>query len=189
MGKAIIFSAPSGSGKTTIAKYLLNKHTEKLGFSISACTRDKRGRSEQHGKDYYFLSIQEFKDHIDKGDFLEWEEVYPGGYYGTLKSEVQRLWDLGKAVVFDVDVKGGVNLKSYFGDDALSIYVKIPSMEELERRLRERGTDSEESISKRLYKANFEMTFQNRFDIVLVNNVLEESLEEAERLVMDFIKA
>lgn len=189
MGKAIIFSAPSGSGKTTIAKYLLSKYPDLLGFSISACTRDKRGRSEEHGKDYYFLSIDEFRSKIEDNAFAEWEEVYPGGYYGTLVTEIERLWAQGKTIIFDVDVKGGVNLKKYFDKNALSIYVKIPSIEELERRLRERGTESEDSISKRLYKAKFEMSFQNKFDIILVNEDLDKVLLEAEKLVLEFIQS
>lgn len=185
MEKAIIFCAPSGSGKTTIVKHLLQKF-DNLGFSISACTRDRRGRAEVHGKDYYFLSIEEFQAHIEKDNFVEWEEVYPGGYYGTLKSEVERLWAEGKIVIFDVDVKGGVKLKEYFGEKALAIYVKVPTIEELERRLRGRGTETEESLSKRLYKMKFEMTFQNRFDVVLVNDELETSLEKAEALFTQF---
>lgn len=165
-GKAIIFCAPSGSGKTTLVKHLLSQYSN-LGFSISACTRDKRGRNEIHGKDYYFLSIEEFQENIRANAFVEWEEVYPGGYYGTLKSEVERLWNEGKNVIFDVDVKGGLKLKEYFGEDALAIFVKVPSIEELEARLRSRGTETEESLSKRLYKVKFEMSFQDKFDVVL----------------------
>ena len=187
-GKTIIFCAPSGSGKTTIVKHLLAKFEQNLGFSISACTRDRRGRNEVHGKDYYFLSIDEFRQKIEENAFVEWEEVYPGGYYGTLKSEVERLWGQGKNIIFDVDVKGGLKLKEYFGDDALAIFVKVPSMEELERRLRSRGTETEESLSKRLYKVKFEMTFQNRFDVVLLNDDLETSLEKAESLYTTFVK-
>lgn len=187
IGKAIIFCAPSGSGKTTIVKHLLQKFTANLGFSISACTRDKRGRNETHGKDYYFLSIDEFRTSIEKDEFIEWEEVYAGGYYGTLKSEVERLWNEGKNVIFDVDVKGGMKLKNYFGDKALAIYVKVPSLEELERRLRERGTETEESLSKRLYKMKFEMSFQDKFDVILVNNELDIALEKAENLYENFV--
>ena len=129
-GKALIFSAPSGSGKTTIVKHLLEKNPD-LGFSISASTRDKRGRTESHGKDYYFLSPEEFKRKIDANEFIEWEEVYEGNFYGTLKSEIERIWQLGKDVIFDVDVKGGLNLKKYFGDRALAVFVKVPSLEVL----------------------------------------------------------
>ena len=162
-GKVIIFSAPSGSGKTTIVKHLLAQN-EDLGFSISACTRDKRGREEVHGKDYYFLTPEVFKSHIDNDDFVEWEEVYEGNFYGTLKSEIQRLWDDNKNVIFDVDVKGGLALKNYFGDNALAIFVQVPSEEILIQRLKDRQTESENSISRRLYKAQFEMSFANQFD-------------------------
>jgi len=186
-GKAIIFCAPSGSGKTTIVKHLLDKYSN-LGFSISACTRDKRGRNEENGKDYYFLTIHDFKERIDNEEFVEWQEVYPGAYYGTLKTEIERLWAEGKNVIFDVDVKGGVNLKNYFGDAALAIYVKVPSMEELERRLRSRGTDSEDSISRRLYKMKFEMEFQNRFDVILLNDDIETSWQKAEELYESFVR-
>jgi guanylate kinase len=184
-GKAIIFSAPSGSGKTTIVQHLLANNPD-LGFSISASTRDKRGRTEQHGKDYYFLSPQEFKKKIDNKEFIEWEEVYEGNFYGTLKSEIERLWRENKNVIFDVDVKGGISLKEYFGDKALAIFVKVPSMEILKERLRDRGTESEESLSRRLFKAKFEMSFENRFDKVLVNESLEKSLSEARRLYEQF---
>lgn len=185
-GKAIIFCAPSGSGKTTIVKHLISKYNN-LGFSISACTRDKRGRNEENGKDYYFLSIHDFKERIDNEEFIEWQEVYPGAYYGTLKSEIERMWGEGKNVIFDVDVKGGLNLKKYFKDDALAIYVKVPSMEELERRLRSRGTEDEDSISRRLYKMKFEMEFQDKFDVVLLNDDLEHSLQKAEELYESFV--
>lgn len=184
-GKAIIFCAPSGSGKTTIVKHLLDKYSN-LGFSISACTRDKRGRNEENGKDYYFLDIHDFKERIDNEEFIEWQEVYPGAYYGTLKTEIERLWDAGKNVIFDVDVQGGMNLKKYFGDAALAIYVKVPSMEELERRLRARGTDSEDSISRRIYKMKFEMEFQNRFDVILLNDDIDHSWQKAEELYEKF---
>lgn len=184
-GKAIIFCAPSGSGKTTLVKHLLEVNNN-LGFSISACTRDKRGRNEVHGKDYYFLSIEEFNKKIDENAFVEWEEVYPGGYYGTLKTEIERLWSQGKNVIFDVDVKGGLRLKEYFGDQALAIFVKVPSMEELEKRLINRGTETEESLSKRLYKVKFEMAFQNRFDVVLLNDDLESSFKKTEDVYKSF---
>lgn len=185
-GKAIIFSAPSGSGKTTIVKHLVSKMPN-LGFSISACTRDKRGRSEENGKDYYFLTAEAFKNKIDEDAFIEWEEVYEGNFYGTLKEEIQRIWDSGKHVIFDVDVKGGLNLKKYFGDKALAIFVKVPSLEVLKQRLNDRGTESEESLSRRLYKAKFEMGFEDQFDVTIVNDDKEKSLIEAERLVLDFL--
>lgn len=184
-GKAIIFSAPSGSGKTTIVKHLLEKNPD-LGFSISASTRDRRGRSEEHGKDYYFLTPEEFKQKIDSDDFIEWEEVYAGNFYGTLKSEIERIWKLGKNVIFDVDVKGGLNLKKYFGDRALAVFVKVPSIEMLKERLNDRGTETSESLSRRLFKANFEMSFQDKFDVVLINENLEKSLSEAQRLYNEF---
>jgi guanylate kinase len=186
-GKAIIFSAPSGSGKTTIVKHLLKTNPD-LGFSISASTRDKRGRTEQHGKDYYFLTPLDFKEKIDQDAFVEWEEVYEGNFYGTLKSEIERIWKEGRNVIFDVDVKGGIALKKYFGDRALSIFVKVPSVEVLKERLHDRGTETSESLSRRLFKAQFEMTFQNEFDVVLVNENLEKSLAEAQQLYNDFKK-
>ena|SRR5690554_1044991 len=186
-GKALIFSAPSRSGKTTIVKHLLNNNPN-LGFSISACTRDKRGRKEENGKDYYFLTPDEFKKKIDNDEFIEWEEVYAGNFYGTLKTEIERIWAEGKHVIFDVDVKGGLNLKQYFKDRALAIFVKVPSIEELEGRLNDRNTDTPASISQRLFKAKFEMQFENKFDVTLVNNDLEESLKEAQRLVDEFIQ-
>lgn len=184
-GKALIFSAPSGSGKTTIVKHLLQNNTD-LGFSISASTRDKRGRTEQHGKDYYFLSPEEFRQKIDANEFIEWEEVYEGNFYGTLKSEIERLWSEGKNVIFDVDVKGGLSLKKYFGDKALAVFVKVPSIEVLKERLKDRGTESEESLSRRLFKAKFEMGFEDKFDVVLVNEDREKSLAEAQKLYDDF---
>lgn len=184
-GKALIFSAPSGSGKTTLVKYLLQNNTD-LGFSISASTRDKRGRTEQDGKDYYFLSPEEFKKKIDNDEFIEWEEVYEGNFYGTLKSEIERLWKEGKNVIFDVDVKGGLSLKKYFGDKALAVFVKVPSLDVLKERLKDRGTESEESLSRRLFKAKFEMSFENKFDVVLINEVKEKSMAEAQRLYDTF---
>ncbi|CAM3880376.1 guanylate kinase [Aquirufa aurantiipilula] len=184
-GKLIIFSAPSGSGKTTIVKELI-KNNSNLGFSISACTRDKRGRSEENGKDYYFLTPEEFRQKINEDAFVEWEEVYPGAYYGTLKSEIERIWASGKHVIFDVDVKGGLALKKYYGDRALAIFVKVPTLEILEERLRSRGTESEEALSKRIFKMKFEWSFQSQFDVILVNDKLEEAIEEAQSLFDDF---
>jgi len=186
-GKALIFSAPSGSGKTTIVQHLLKNNSD-LGFSISASTRDKRGRTEKDGKDYHFLTPEQFKQKIDQDEFIEWEEVYAGNFYGTLKTEIDRIWEEGKNVIFDVDVKGGINLKKYFGEKALAIFVKVPSIEILKTRLLERGTESDESLSRRLFKAKFEMTFQDKFDVVLVNEDLEKSLQEADRLYREFKK-
>ena len=185
-GKAFIFAAPSGSGKTTIVKYL-TENNPNLGFSISASTRDRRGRTEENGKDYYFLSKEEFKRKIDEDAFVEWEEVYEGNFYGTLKSEIERVWDNGKHVIFDVDVKGALNLKQYFGDKALAVFVKVPSIDVLKQRLKGRGTESEESLSRRLYKAEFEMSFEDKFDVTLVNAGLEESYWQAQKLVDDFL--
>lgn len=184
-GKALIFSAPSGSGKTTIVKHLVQNNPD-LGFSISASTRDRRGRTETNGKDYYFLSPEDFKKKIDNDEFIEWEEVYEGNFYGTLKSEIDRIWAQGKNVIFDVDVKGGINLKRYFGAKALAIFVKVPTIEMLKERLHARGTESSDSLSRRLFKAKFEMSFQDKFDVVLVNNDLSTSLREAQMLYDDF---
>ena len=186
MGKVIIFSAPSGSGKSTIVNYLLSRGLG-LEFSISATCRSPRGE-ERHGKEYYFFSTDEFRQKIDKDDFLEWEQVYPGGYYGTLKSELERIWAKGHTVVFDVDVVGGVNIKKIFGERALSIFVQAPSVEVLRQRLESRGTDSAEKIEERVAKAEYEMTFADKFDIVVVNDKLESALEQAEKAVRDFLK-
>ncbi len=186
-GKLIVFSAPSGSGKTTIVKELLAQNPN-LGFSISACTRDKRGRSEQNGQDYYFMTPDEFRQKIDEEAFVEWEEVYPGAYYGTLKSEIERIWASGKHVIFDVDVRGGLALKNYYKERALAIFVKVPSLEILEDRLRSRGTETEESLSKRIFKMKFEWSFQDKFDVVLVNDQLEIAVEEAQQLFENFTR-
>jgi guanylate kinase len=186
-GKAIIFSAPSGSGKTSLVKELM-KQVPNLGFSISACTRDKRGRHEVHGRDYYFLSIDEFKNKIDQEEFVEWEEVYAGNFYGTLKEEVHRIWKEGKAVIFDVDVKGGLALKKYFGEQALAIFVKVPSLDVLESRLNDRGTETEESLSRRIYKAKFEMTFEAQFDVTVFNDDFTRSSADTVALVTEFLK-
>jgi len=180
-GKLIIFSAPSGSGKTTIVKQLLANNSN-LGFSISACTRDKRGKAETDGQDYYFLTPDEFRQKISEDAFVEWEEVYPGTYYGTLKSEIERIWASGKHVIFDVDVKGGLALKNYYQERALAVFVKVPSLEVLEERLRSRGTETEESLSKRINKMKFEWSFQAKFDVILLNDQLEDAVLEAQRL-------
>jgi guanylate kinase len=185
-GKLIIFSAPSGSGKTTIVRHLLATNPT-LGFSISACTRDRRGRSEQNGKDYYFLTPDEFKQKIDNDEFVEWEEVYTGAFYGTLKSEIERLWANGQHVLFDVDVQGGLKLKEYYKEKALAVFVKVPDEDTLRDRLIGRGSETEDSLSKRLFKVHFEMSFQNRFDTVLVNDNLTDTLTKAQALVDDFV--
>lgn len=160
-----------------------------LGFSISACTRDKRGRTEENGKDYYFLTPDEFRQKVENHEFVEWEEVYEGAFYGTLKAEIERIWSLGKVAIFDLDVKGGLSIKDYYGDKALTIFVKVPTIEDLHNRLQNRGTESADSISRRLFKVNFEWGFQDQFDVILLNDNLEKSLEDAEKLVGDFIKA
>ena len=185
--KLIIFSAPSGAGKTTIVKHLLAKYPEALGFSISACTRDKRGRTEVHGKDYYFMSKEEFEDKIRQEEFVEWEQVYSGAYYGTLKSEVQRIWAEQKAVIFDVDVQGGLKLKEYYGDRALAVFVKVASIDVLKERLQERNTESDAKIDTRLAKASYEMSFESQFDVVLLNEDLGKTLLEAEKMTEKFL--
>ncbi len=184
-GKLIIFSAPSGSGKTTIVRYLLTKKLN-LEFSISACSRQKR-ENEVHGRDYYFISPEDFKIKINKNEFLEWEEVYPDHYYGTLKTEVERIRNKGNHVLFDIDVMGGLNIKQQFGDDALAVFVQPPSIEELEIRLNKRNTDKADKISKRIEKAAHELSFAHRFDKILINDHLEKSLLEAEILVNTFL--
>ena len=184
-GKLLIFSAPSGSGKTTIVRHLEKTNID-LEFSISACTRDRRGRKEKHGKDYYFYTPDEFRDMIDRQEFVEWEEVYPGAYYGTLKREIDRIWDKSHHVIFDVDVKGGLNLKKAYGKKALSIFVKVPSLDVLEERLRSRGTESEDNISQRLFKAKFEMGFMDEFDVILENDDLDKTLAKAQAIYDQF---
>ena len=187
MGKLIIFSAPSGSGKSTLVNYLLNQPEANYAFSVSCTSRAPRG-TEQHGKDYYFLSPEEFRRRIANDEFLEYEEVYTDKFYGTLKSEVERLSDEGYTVLFDVDVKGGVNIKKFYGERALSIFVQPPSIEELSRRLHNRGTDAEEVIQTRLAKAEYELTFASQFDRVIVNDDLETAKAEVLAVVKDFLK-
>lgn len=186
MNKVIIFSAPSGSGKTTLVKHCLHVFPQ-LQFSISATTRALRGE-EIHGKDYFFLSVEEFKKLISEDAFVEFEEVYHDKFYGTLKSEVERTWSEGKVVIFDVDVVGGVNLKKIFGEQALSIFIAPPSIEELERRLISRATDDLETIKTRVAKAQHEMSYADDFDVIVVNDDLEVSKKEIERLVEKFIE-
>ncbi len=185
-GKLIIFSAPSGSGKTSIVQGLLKK-IPGLEFSISATSRRPR-KGEVHGKDYYFISPDEFRKKIKNNEFVEWEEVYPDNYYGTLKSELQRIWNSGKHVIFDVDVVGGMNIKKQFPDISLSIFVTVPSFEELEKRLRKRFTESKESLLNRLGKAKEEMSYADLFDTRLLNEDLEKSIQEAEKIVRGFIE-
>ena len=183
--KAFIFSAPSGSGKSTIVRHILDLHPE-MEFSVSATSRSPRGR-EVDGEDYWFLTEEEFRSRIAEDGFVEFEEVYPGRFYGTLKSEIERIWNAGHVVIFDVDVKGGVNLKKYFGEDALSVFIQAPSVEVLRKRLEGRGTDSAADIEKRVAKAAEEMTYAPRFDVVLVNDDLQTAFAEAEKLVDTFL--
>ena len=186
-GKLLIFSAPSGSGKSTIIGWLMENHPElKLTFSISCTSREPRG-TEQNGVEYFFLTADEFRAKIDAGEFLEYEEVYENRFYGTLKAQVERQLKAGQNVVFDVDVKGGVNIKKYYGDKALSIFIQPPSVEELRRRLIARQTDSEEMIAQRVAKAEYELTFAPQFDRILVNDDLQTALDEAYSLVSGFV--
>lgn len=183
--KAVIFSAPSGSGKSTIVSHILKLHP-KLKFSVSAASRAPRG-DEKNGVAYWFISADEFRKRIADNEFVEYEEVYPGSFYGTLKSEVERIWDNGDAIIFDVDVKGGVNLKKYFGDRALSVFIQAPSVEVLRQRLVSRATDSPEAIERRVAKAAEEMTYADKFDHIIVNDDLQKAYADAERLVSDFL--
>lgn len=184
--KVIIFSAPSGSGKSTIVSHILKLHPE-MEFSVSATSRAPRGK-ERNGIEYHFFTADEFRKMIAEDKFVEYEEVYAGSFYGTLKSEVQRIWDKGHVIIFDVDVKGGVNLKKYFGDKALSVFIQAPSVEELRKRLIARGTDSTEAIAKRVAKASEEMTYADKFDYILVNDDLQKAYAEAEKVVDDFLQ-
>jgi guanylate kinase len=181
----VIFSAPSGSGKTTIVQRLLEAGLP-LEFSVSATSRKPRGK-EVHGKDYYFLSVAEFKKSIDEKAFVEWEEVYHEQYYGTLTSEVHRIWENGKHIVFDVDVLGGLNIKKQFGEKALAVFIQPPSVEVLEQRLRNRGTDDEESLQKRIRKAEYELSFATQFDIQVINDDLENAVEETMIRITEFL--
>ena len=186
-GKLIIVSAPSGSGKSTIVNWLMREHPEmKLSFSISCTSRAPRG-IEQNGVEYFFLTPEEFKKKIQNDEFLEYEEVYENRFYGTLKSQVEHQAEAGQNVVFDVDVKGGVNIKRFYGDKALSLFIQPPSIEELRRRLEGRGTDTPEAIEQRLAKAEYELTFAPQFDHIVVNDDLQAAKEETLRLVSDFL--
>ena len=184
-GKLIIFSAPSGSGKSTLVQYLLTQ-VPGFAFSISATSRAPRG-AEKDGVDYYFLSLKEFQQRVAEDAFLEWEEVYPGQCYGTLKSEVEKSWSVGDAVAFDIDVVGGKNLKAQFGEQALALFIQAPSVEELERRLVARGTDSPEIIKLRIEKASWEMNQSEYFDHIIINDDLDRAKAEAKKLLVDFL--
>ena len=180
-------SAPSGAGKTTIVKHLLEAGL-KLEFSVSACSRNVR-EGEANGIDYYFLPLGEFKDKINSGDFVEWEEVYEGNYYGTLKSEIQRIWGKGNHVLFEVDVKGGLNLKEYFKEKALSVFIMPPSVDDLKKRLVARSTESLEEIEKRMKRAEYEISFSNQFDRIIINDDLEKAKLETEQEVEGFLES
>ncbi|HFS67951.1 MAG TPA: guanylate kinase [Flavobacteriia bacterium] len=186
-GKLIVFSAPSGSGKTTIVRYLLEKPELNLAFSISATSRELRG-VEEHGKDYYFISPKKFQKFIKKDKFIEFEEVYKDNFYGTLKKEIKRLRKEGKNVIFDIDVVGGLNIKKHFPKKTLAIFVKPPSLEEMENRLRKRKTDTEEKIKERVAKAKHEMQFADKFDVIIVNDDLDKAKETTYNLVKEFIE-
>jgi guanylate kinase len=183
--KVIIFSAPSGSGKSTIIGHLL-KRIPNMEFSISATSRKPRP-GEENGREYYFLSHDEFKQKVAEDKFVEWVEVYQGTCYGTLKSEIERIWDKGNTVIFDVDVLGGVSLKKIFGDKALSVFIQPPSIEVLEQRLRNRNTETEESLRKRIERAEMELQFSNQLDVVVVNDDLETAIDETETIVNNFL--
>jgi guanylate kinase len=183
--KSIIFSAPSGSGKTTVVRHLLQQNL-RLEFSVSACSRQPR-ESEENGKDYFFLSVEEFKKGIRNNEFIEWEEVYENHFYGTLKRELERICNAGNHVIFDVDVVGGLNLKKIFGKNALAIFVQAPSLEILENRLRVRSSDPEDKIRARIAKASSELEYAGRFDVIIINDKLEDAIKEAESVVSKFL--
>ena len=184
-GKLLIFSAPSGAGKTTIVKHLLQKDFD-LNFSVSATSREPR-TGETYGKDYFFLSEKDFREKIENEEFLEWEEVYKGIFYGTLKSEVERIRNSGRNVIFDVDVIGGLNIKKHYGDEALAVFVQPPSVEELKKRLRNRSTESEEKINMRIAKAEKELSYASGFDVIIINDNLESALKIVESRVAEFL--
>ena len=186
-GKLIVFSAPSGSGKTTIVRHLLGIKELDLDFSVSATSREARGQ-EIHGKDYYFISLEEFKTHIKKHDFLEWEEVYRDNFYGTLNSEIERIWALGKNVIFDIDVAGGLRIKRKYPEETLAVFVKPPSIDELKIRLKKRSTETDEKINMRIAKASVELATAPQFDKIIKNYDLDEAKNEAYMLVKDFLK-
>ena len=185
-GKVIIVSAPSGAGKTSIVRHLLDAVPE-LQFSVSATTRHKRDY-EEDGKDYYFITPENFKERLANDEFLEWQEVYKDQFYGSLKSEVERIWENGGTVIFDVDVLGGLNIKRFYGDKALAVFIEPPTMEELANRLKKRGTETEESLKKRLDKAEYEISFANQFDRIVLNDNLKTAQQEMIDLVQDFLE-
>jgi guanylate kinase len=184
--KILIITAPSGAGKTSITRFLLEHFSESLAFSISAATRQPRG-NEQNGKDYYFMSQEEFMNRIQHEEFVEWEMVYEGKYYGTLKSELQRIWNMSKIPVLDIDVKGAIHVQNQFPETTLSIFIEPPSVDELKRRLRWRGTETDESLNARISKSAYELSFKHSFDHIIVNNDLENACQEAVKVVSEFI--
>lgn len=184
-GKLVIVAGPSGSGKTTIVRHLLGIYP-RLAFSISACSRQKRD-GEMNGEDYYFLSVEQFKDKIEKGDFLEWEQVYPGSYYGTLRTEVERLWQANRDVVFDIDVKGAMNLKKHYPERSITIFIHPPSLETLEQRLAQRKTESPKFFEQRIKKATEELSYSKQFDKIIQNNDLQVAFKEAGKVVGVFL--
>lgn len=186
-GKLVVLSAPSGSGKTTLVQYLLDQENLNLGFSISATSRQARG-DEQHKKDYYFLSLKEFKQHIKNNDFLEWEEVYRDNFYGTLKTEIERLWALGKHVIFDIDVVGGLSIKRIYPDRTIALFIKPPSVDELKIRLKNRKTESEDKINMRIAKASAELATAPQFDAIIINDNLEIAKNEILDLVTNYLE-
>lgn len=186
-GKLIVFSAPSGSGKTTIVRHLLKQEDLNLEFSISATSREARG-TEVHATDYYFISLSDFKQHIKDENFLEWEEVYRDNFYGTLKTEVERIWAMGKHVIFDIDVVGGLRIKKKFPEETLAVFVKPPSVDELKIRLKKRSTESEDKINMRVAKASVELATAPQFDFIILNDNLDKALNEAVQLVSNFVK-
>ncbi|MCX7861927.1 MAG: guanylate kinase [Bacteroidales bacterium] len=185
MNKVVIISAPSGAGKTTLVQYILEKFPQ-MEFSISATSRKPRP-NEMEGKDYYFITQEEFKKRIENNEFVEWEEVYPGCFYGTLRSELERIWNKGKIVLFDVDVKGGINLKRIFKDNALSVFISPPNIEVLAERLKKRGTETEESLKTRIEKAVYEMTFQTQFDEVVINDDLKQAQYKITEIINNWL--
>jgi guanylate kinase len=186
MRKAVIVCAPSGAGKTTIVKHLLATMPE-LAFSVSACSRKMRP-GEVHGKDYFFITADEFRERIRRGNFVEWEEVYPGLFYGTPKAELERIWKEGRTPIFDVDVKGGISLKDYFRERSLAIYIRPPSLKALEERLRNRGTEDEESLKTRLARVEFELGLAEKFDRIVINDLLEKACSDTAALINSFLK-
>jgi guanylate kinase len=185
--KIVIIAAPSGSGKTSVVRHLLKVFPDQLAFSISAATRSPRNY-EKNGVDYYFISVKEFETKIEENEFVEWEMVYEGKYYGTLKSELQRIWNEDKAPLLDVDVKGGIHVQQQFPTSSLSLFIEPPSIEELRKRLEARGTETPESLEARIHKASYELSFKHKFDVVILNDKLELACREAEKIVREFLK-